>query len=55
MLLMNSAAGIVLGRKVDSFKEGVEIAEESISSGEAYEKQPPFLLERRVCCMGAGV
>lgn len=36
--LLNAAAGIVVGKKADSLKEGIEIAKESLESGKAYKK-----------------
>ena len=38
IVLINSAAGIVVGGKADDFKEGMEIAKRSIDSGAAYSK-----------------
>ncbi|MCS7120430.1 MAG: anthranilate phosphoribosyltransferase [Nitrososphaerota archaeon] len=38
IVLLNSAAGIILGGEAEDFKDGIEIAEESIKSGKAYEK-----------------
>ena len=38
MILLNSAAGIVVGGKADDLAGGVELALESIKSGSAYEK-----------------
>ncbi|MDR2707132.1 MAG: anthranilate phosphoribosyltransferase [Nitrososphaerota archaeon] len=38
MVLVNSAAGIIVGGKADSFAEGIQIARESILSGAAYGK-----------------
>lgn len=38
MVLVNSAAGIIVGGKADDFKEAMHIAEESILSGAAYGK-----------------
>jgi anthranilate phosphoribosyltransferase len=38
MVLVNSAAGIIVGGKVDSFAEAMQIARESILSGAAYGK-----------------
>jgi anthranilate phosphoribosyltransferase len=38
MILLNSAAGIVVGGKADDLAGGVELAAESIESGSAYEK-----------------
>ncbi|MEM3704202.1 MAG: hypothetical protein QXX79_07300, partial [Candidatus Bathyarchaeia archaeon] len=38
MVLINSAAGILVGGKADSLAEGVELANESIESGAAYKK-----------------
>ena len=35
---LNSAVGIVLGKKADTIKEGLEVAKESIDSGSAYKK-----------------
>ena len=38
VVLMNSAAAMIVGGKVSDFKEGVEVAKEAIDSGKAYEK-----------------
>jgi anthranilate phosphoribosyltransferase len=38
LVLMNSAAAMIVGGKASDFKEGVKIAKESIDSGNAYEK-----------------
>ncbi|MEM2144638.1 MAG: anthranilate phosphoribosyltransferase [Candidatus Jordarchaeaceae archaeon] len=38
MVLINSAAGILVGGKVDNLSEGIEVAAESIESGAAYKK-----------------
>ena len=38
IVLVNSAAGIIVGGKAENFKEGMEIARESIESGAAYAK-----------------
>ena len=38
IILVNSAAGIILGKKADEFKKGMECAKESIRSGSAYKK-----------------
>lgn len=38
MLLINSAAALVIGGKADDFKHGVDLALESIASGSAYKK-----------------
>jgi anthranilate phosphoribosyltransferase len=38
LVLVNSAAGIIVGGKASDFKEGMEIAKESIVSGAAYAK-----------------
>ena len=38
IVLVNSAAGIIVGGKADNFAEGVEKATESIESGAAYKK-----------------
>jgi anthranilate phosphoribosyltransferase len=37
-VLLNAAAGIVVGGKVDNIAMGVELARESIESGAAYRK-----------------
>jgi len=37
VVLMNSAAAIIVGGKAKSFEEGAEIAKESIDSGRAYD------------------
>lgn len=38
IVLMNSAAAIIVGGKASNFEEGVEVAREAIDSGKAYEK-----------------
>jgi len=38
IVLINSAAGIIVGGKADNFISGIEIAWEAISSGAAYKK-----------------
>ena len=38
IVLMNSAAAIMVGGKADYFEEGIEIAKEAIDSGGAYDK-----------------
>jgi anthranilate phosphoribosyltransferase len=38
MVLVNSAAGIIVGGKADDFKEAMQVAKESIVSGAAYGK-----------------
>ena len=38
IVLLNSAAGIIVGGKADNFISGIEIAREAISSGAAYKK-----------------
>jgi anthranilate phosphoribosyltransferase len=38
MVLVNSAAGIIVGGRAQDFKEGMQIAKESIKSGKAYAK-----------------
>ncbi|MGB9960372.1 MAG: anthranilate phosphoribosyltransferase [Candidatus Bathyarchaeales archaeon] len=38
MVLVNAAAGIVVGGKADDFRYGLELAQESIESGTAYKK-----------------
>jgi anthranilate phosphoribosyltransferase len=37
-ILLNAAAGIVVGARADDLAEGIELAEESIESGAAYKK-----------------
>jgi anthranilate phosphoribosyltransferase len=38
IVLVNSAAGIIVGGKAENFKEGIEVARKSIKSGAAYAK-----------------
>lgn len=38
VVLMNSAAAMIVGGKASDFKEGVEVAKEAIDDGKAYEK-----------------
>ncbi len=38
IVIVNSAAGIILGGKAEEFRKGMELARESISSGRAYQK-----------------
>ncbi|MFN3528057.1 MAG: anthranilate phosphoribosyltransferase, partial [Candidatus Altarchaeaceae archaeon] len=38
VVLLNAAAGIIVGKKADNFEEGIEIAKESIESGNAIKK-----------------
>jgi anthranilate phosphoribosyltransferase len=38
IVLVNSAAGIVVGGKASNFKEGIALAQESVDSGAAYAK-----------------
>ena len=38
IVIINSAAALYVGKKVDSLKDGVKLAEELIDSGKAYEK-----------------
>ncbi len=38
IVLVNSAAGIIVGGKAENFKEGMELARESIANGAAYSK-----------------
>ncbi|MBS7627162.1 hypothetical protein KEJ51_09075, partial [Candidatus Bathyarchaeota archaeon] len=38
IVLLNAAAGIVVGEEAEDLEEGLKIAEESIDSGAAYEK-----------------
>ncbi len=37
IVLVNAAAGIIVGGKADDFEEGMELARESINSGKAYQ------------------
>jgi anthranilate phosphoribosyltransferase len=37
-VLVNSAAGIIVGGKADNFSEGMELARKSITNGTAYSK-----------------
>jgi len=41
--ILNAAAGIVVGKKADNIKEGIEIAKESIASGKAYKKMEEMI------------
>jgi anthranilate phosphoribosyltransferase len=45
IVLMNSAAGVIVGGKASDFKEGVEVAKEAIDSGKAYEKLERLIKE----------
>ena len=45
VILMNSAAAMIVGGKASDFKEGVEIAREAIDSGKAYEKLQKLIKE----------
>jgi len=45
IVLVNSAAGIMVGGKADNFKEGIQIAKESIDSGAAYNKLKELVKE----------
>jgi anthranilate phosphoribosyltransferase len=38
IVLVNAAAGVIVGGKAESFREGIEIARKSIESGQAYKK-----------------
>jgi anthranilate phosphoribosyltransferase len=38
LVLVNSAAGLIVGGKADGFCDGIDVARESIRSGKAYEK-----------------
>ena len=38
ILILNAAGGILVGGKVDSFKDGIKYAEESLESGAALNK-----------------
>ena len=42
-VLLNSAAGLYVSGKVESLKEGVELAEEMIDSGKALEQLEKFI------------
>ena len=50
MVLVNSAAGIIVGDKADSFSEAMQIARESILSGAAYDK-----LKELICISGGSL
>ena len=43
IVLMNSAAGIYIGGKASSYKEGIEIAKQTIDSGKVMEKLNEFV------------
>lgn len=45
VVLMNSAAGVIVGGKASDLKEGLEVARESIDSGKAYEKLQKLIKE----------
>jgi anthranilate phosphoribosyltransferase len=45
VVLMNSAAGVMVGGKASDFNEGLEVARESIDSGKAYEKLQKLIKE----------
>jgi anthranilate phosphoribosyltransferase len=45
VVLMNSAAAVMVGGKASDFKEGVEAAREAIDSGKAYEKLQKLIKE----------
>jgi anthranilate phosphoribosyltransferase len=49
-VLVNAAAGIIVGGKANNFKEGIELARKSIESGAAYSK-----LERLVVSSGGNL
>ncbi|MCS7102875.1 MAG: hypothetical protein NZ992_03215, partial [Candidatus Korarchaeum sp.] len=38
LVVINAAAGIIVGGKADNFAYGIDLAQESIESGHAYEK-----------------
>jgi anthranilate phosphoribosyltransferase len=38
IVLVNSAAGIIVGGKADNFLQGMEVARKSVNSGAAYKK-----------------
>jgi len=43
IVLVNAGAGIIVGGKAEDFREGIELARESIDSGEAYKKLKTLL------------
>jgi anthranilate phosphoribosyltransferase len=45
VVLMNSAAAVIVGGKASDFKEGVEVAREAIDSGKAHEKLRKLIKE----------
>jgi len=45
IVVLNAAAGIYVGGRADSIKEGISIAEESLDSGAAYEKLVALIKE----------
>jgi anthranilate phosphoribosyltransferase len=59
IVLMNASLGIIVGGKVSCFKEGMELAQESLNSGRAYaklktmvkmSKGDPSILEKLESC-----
>jgi len=44
MVLVNSAAALIVGEKACDFKEGVELARQSIQSGQAYGKLKALIM-----------
>ncbi|MDI6654667.1 MAG: anthranilate phosphoribosyltransferase [Candidatus Hydrothermarchaeota archaeon] len=47
IVVLNAAAGIYVGGRADSIKEGISIAEKSLDSGAAYEKLVALIKESR--------
>ena len=45
MVLVNAAAGVIVGGKADDFTYGMELSRESISSGAAYAKLKALIKE----------
>jgi len=51
IVLVNAAAGIIVGGKAEDFNYGIEVAHESIESGAAYEKLKALIK----ICDGSGL
>ena len=47
IIVLNSAAGIYIGGKADSYKEAVEIAKQTIDSGKVMDKVNEFVAETK--------
>ena len=47
IIVLNSAAGIYIGGKADSYKEAVEIAKQTIDSGNVMDKVNEFVAETK--------